>query len=1207
MGTHGGRANELGSLHRSGFAALLAAYGLRGLPLPFLEGESSGAFISSLQFETNDAVDDVRCVMNDGSYVVFQAKRSCGNDKNLTATVQQWVEQLPSLREGDKVGLVVRNAKGPVKNLGESLKSYRSDFQGILTNSIESPIEAVRNNFPQDLPHIEADKLLRAAYCVECAADKPGDSHFDVIVALLDSVVVANGFGTVAAKILQRNFQQGAASGLGSSVKDWITWLQEGGLTPEANPVGPPGPKVAAEAQALANYLQAWRSHADKIQYSLLAEDLPTLHVDGLAQSFKVLAPASETDTRKSKTLLAVSRRWRRFFLVGLPGSGKSTALRQVAANWASYADAPAPIFVPLKRVAERITEPSGLNIELLIELAVENSEPRERSSLKSALLKAATNGDVAIFLDGLDECRNRTGSVSFGIEEVLQKLHPNVSVVITGRNNSTAAAKKLNLPEVRLCEPSLLDATMKSLLKMVAQVRVSPEQREAWLGSKLVSIEDSKRKNGDIWQIPLLATMLTLLTASRDSASLPSSRARILYEIVCDSVRKWELQRQPIQPPGGWSSSLDAPYLLDGFAVIGHSISGAEATSSEVVEKALEAMLKERWGRSVGEAEAIAPDIRWFWDEHVGVFLAQNNGETTEARSRQFVEIAEAIWVSQQDDAQVTTWVQRAISDEDMRETLVLAAGLSAKVSDILLNAVQEHHDIQVKSRGLLWLLEAQQAEPTLPFSRIETLVALSCSLFGNTACLTDSSQNTADATRPEKIKALGRRGLRRLKIEGPGWKHIACLAQIAIPESSRIIRDRALAALPISGYKRDVVNALVALADAAHDSQSLTREQAESVRTLLNSEIEEPRHDYKQVSRRRFSIDSNQDPLLTGHHEASLLSLHHLDALGETVLPHLKIVAERGPSSDYPRFATALRAKGIEMKSPWPSRVMEKFISNFGEDDYWGGILQPIAAMGESTQNPVELDREARWRMPDLVDLLETLGIGEIGIQDYRNAVNSDAEILPAWLVSLSGICAIDVSTCAQQAEVVLEDEEGTRSYDYDFLFTSIDDHSPTWQQADFKDLETLASGLWATSDWIAQVSYWALCNLADARSLPMLDRVMSEGSPTRKKLATIAWCISSGDPADACQKAFLKSDPAIRAGAAALTRFSRNSSAMMKSVRADARVDDDMTVRWCATRDENLALAGRFWSCYECSTLNARDLLDCPECSTGSRPFG
>jgi hypothetical protein len=79
----------------------------------------------TLSFETGDAVDDIRCGLADGTTLWLQAKRACGADAQLRATAAQWVGQVGSLRDGDKIGLATAEPKGPVRNLGAALDRRR--------------------------------------------------------------------------------------------------------------------------------------------------------------------------------------------------------------------------------------------------------------------------------------------------------------------------------------------------------------------------------------------------------------------------------------------------------------------------------------------------------------------------------------------------------------------------------------------------------------------------------------------------------------------------------------------------------------------------------------------------------------------------------------------------------------------------------------------------------------------------------------------------------------------------------------------------------------------------------------------------------------------------------------------------------------------------------------------------------------------------
>jgi hypothetical protein len=95
----GGQANEAGSLHRAGVAAYLAAHGLVGAAVEAAGYVEGGPYPVSLTLESDDAIDDIRCGLSDGTRLFAQAKRECGLDKQFRSTVTQWAAQVQALRE----------------------------------------------------------------------------------------------------------------------------------------------------------------------------------------------------------------------------------------------------------------------------------------------------------------------------------------------------------------------------------------------------------------------------------------------------------------------------------------------------------------------------------------------------------------------------------------------------------------------------------------------------------------------------------------------------------------------------------------------------------------------------------------------------------------------------------------------------------------------------------------------------------------------------------------------------------------------------------------------------------------------------------------------------------------------------------------------------------------------------------------------------
>ena len=226
-GSRGGRANEAGSLYRSGVAAYLAAHGLVGRGVEAAGYPEGGQAPVTLSFETGDAVDDIRCGLADGTVLWLQAKRACGADAQLEATAAQWVGQVDSLRDGDKIGLTTAEPKGPVRDLGAALDRRRRPLEvaGPFPPGETKALDALRRKLPAGTPPETADQVMDAAIVMTVAASSSGDEGFRSVAYLLDGTVVPAGSGTAAIAALQRAFQEQAAAGTGSGLDDWLEIL----------------------------------------------------------------------------------------------------------------------------------------------------------------------------------------------------------------------------------------------------------------------------------------------------------------------------------------------------------------------------------------------------------------------------------------------------------------------------------------------------------------------------------------------------------------------------------------------------------------------------------------------------------------------------------------------------------------------------------------------------------------------------------------------------------------------------------------------------------------------------------------------------------------------------------------------------------------------------------------------------------------------
>jgi hypothetical protein len=738
----------------------------------------------TLAYETGEAVDDLRCVLADETVLDLQAKRACGADGQLTATVSQWAAQADRLRPGDRIGLATAEPKGGVRHLGPALRRRRRQIPGEFPPREETALAAVRERVPAGTAEQTVEQVLDAAIVMNVAASTTADEGFQSAANLLEGVVVAPGSGTKAMTALQRAFQEQAAAGTGSGLDDWLQIVADAGLEVFCDADGPAGPRRRAELDAVAAYRARRASRDGILAYSLLAVGLPPMTYGPLADSIRVSAGRPGRD---SEDFLHVARRWPRMLLTGLPGMGKSTALEQMAARWAADASAPVPVCVPPGDIAQRRPRSDAdVTLPVLIEAATVAVPGHERVALRRALEQAAACGDAVLLLDGLDECQERRGIVADGLAAVARTLPAATGIVLATRDSGLAAALKLGLPEARLIEPGCLEETLGCLLQHAAvSLQVPEADRDRWVGERKRRLDEIRVGQPELWRVPLLATLITLLLVSRpDAGTLPASRAYLLAEAVKDTVRRWELVRlpQPARYP-----DLRAGQLLDGYSEIAHAVTaGAGRCSAARAEWQVAGMLTSQWGKAPAEARELAREIRRFWDEQVGVFVASPVTGDIEARSRVFAETGDAMWADRQDPGTVREWITAALADEGRREPVVLAAALSVGVAGELISAAIHETAPAARSRALLWAGDAaaDSAEPGGP-SRgmlLEGLAQLARDTAGRPAPSAGARRDTPQ---------------RRSRAALPGWLYVLKIAALPLLADLRPGRDSVLAGL--------------------------------------------------------------------------------------------------------------------------------------------------------------------------------------------------------------------------------------------------------------------------------------------------------------------------------------------------------------------------------------------------------------------------
>ena len=1066
-GSRGGRANEAGSLYRSGVAAYLAAHGLVGRGVEAAGYPEGGPAPVTLLFETGDAVDDIRCGLADGTVLWLQAKRACGADAQLEATAAQWVGQVGSLRDGDKIGLATAEPKGPVRDLGAALDRRRRprEVAGPFPPGETKALDALRGKLPAGTPPETADRVMDAAIVMTVAASPPRDEGFLSVAYLLDGTVVPAGSGTAAIAALQRAFQEQAAAGTGSGLDDWLEILAKAGLQVFPDASGPAGQRRRAELNAVAAHRDRLAARDGILEFSLLADDLPPMKYKPLADSLNLAVPGRDLSDAE---FLGTARRWTRMLLTGLPGMGKSTALEQAAARWAADDDAPVPILVPLRDIARRRPRRStDITLPVLIEAATAAVPEQERVPLRRALEQAAASGGAVLLLDGLDECQDRRAVVADGLAAVAAGLPDGTGIVLATRDSGLAAAGKLNMPVARLAEPLRLGVVLVRLLAHIAAFRVAEADRDQWVRQHQQQLEEIRASHPDLWRIPLFAILFTLLIAQPAPRALPVGRAQLLAEAVRATVEQWELGRLSETSP---SPGISAEQLLDGYSEIAHVLIDEPAgCPAETVSRRVEAMLTDRWGLAPGEARAQARDIMGFWDEHVGVFVASPATGDIEPRSRVFAEAGEAMWAARQTPGTRGEWISAALTDDDNREQVVLAVGLSADVASELIETARQAADPAARSRGLLWAADAAVGGAQPAAESLATLID---------ALAQAAASPPATGTQPPGDMPQLDGGAPR-----PGWPYTLRIAMLPLPGTLRPLRDRVLAGLDLDDDERPLAAALAALADAGTDARdSLQPSQEDAVRELLARPFPErnlpPAESGSQPAESGSQSVAagragSRGELLPGHLQAAERAARYAGQLGQEAVAAIYRIARRGYLRDYTRISRQMIALGYP--DPEPPTLSVKTTRSAGETlDLWEA-WEPYFTAAASLDMPRALVAAERWRFPDLVTLDDALGTGNATLTAIVHAFTTDQTLLPGCMRAAAHAAGLDLPAISAEAAVVLKKWPAGNRDVINVMFAPPPSSPPAFDSTrlDDRDKNVLTDALAAASDWLAEIA--------------------------------------------------------------------------------------------------------------------------------------
>ncbi|KJQ52515.1 NACHT domain-containing protein [Microbacterium sp. SA39] len=687
-GSIGGASDDAGTEYKRGVAAFAIAYGLAGTTLPLDCFADDPRQVSAVDAETDDPVDDVRVTFASGRVAYIQAKHTLKTGRPINEAVSQWVSaarQGGLDRERHRLVIASQNVSGPMKDLGDALERRRSGRYAKFTDAEQRAASALDALLDGLTERQKADVWACGAVW-HLQVREAGSSNAQN--ALQQLRLVVSGDNNVNAHHAWTHLLgfAGRVSGLrsGHTIRDWAGLLT-GASIPLRTDGATPAASAARRVAALATYRDQVTHRGTHIQLEAMGPALPDLP---LADSDVGLRIAAGPDGERNPSEL----RWafmlrHRAVLTGLPGSGKSTALKQLAAQFVEGADMPLPIYASLRNYHPAVNG-TGL-LEHILDEATSIVDSVSRTEVAAEVRqRIAEDSPLALILDSLDETYDRRFEVVKALAALTRQLPGGTAILLATRDIGHADARSLGWYDMRLLPPKSLDKPVRSILTLTAANQGIPEdERGRWIAERAEWVEGILADDSVLAETPLFGSLLALLAGVGTANSLPTSRGAILSAVVRMFILKRELKKTAdlldLRP--------DEALLLgeQAFATEAHTLLNSRATATEAeVVAAIAKRLEPAWGLPPAKSVVMAQRIVRVFDE-AGVFVIDTSGSIT-PRISLLAEVGDAMMAI--DCLDGDAWVSQRISAEQY-EPLILALTLSPDIVRIAMRSLEATH----------------------------------------------------------------------------------------------------------------------------------------------------------------------------------------------------------------------------------------------------------------------------------------------------------------------------------------------------------------------------------------------------------------------------------------------------------------------------------------------------------------------------------
>jgi hypothetical protein len=1188
-GAVGGAANEAGAGFRAGVAAYIGAHILRGQPFADLALLPEAAIPRSFVLEADAAVDDIDITLTSGSALI-QAKRRL-DMASMKAAAEQWVKLADERPlDPERLRLVVTGAEatGEIKQLRKALERNRSEEAGGLTENERESLEKLRG-FLAELPREVCEQALLCAVVWIADLEESDGLVAKLGQALLEPGVVVAGQGERAWNALRRHAHELARKRLGATLEDLIDLMAREELTLTEDAGGLAAARHRERQAKLEEYRARVRARGESLDLSVLGAALPPLPLDEIDASVSVYeVPAKgdggDEDSGNGGLAWALRRRGRAL-LLGLPGSGKSVALQAAAAHYAARPDWPLPIVASLQRVGRRL-DSKGFSAALL-EVAFENEPLDDQAALRDAATELLRRGDLAIFLDGLDESRSACTRIVAGLREALDQSDLAPEVLLSTRDVAYSHAHTLGFSDLRLAAPDRPEDTVRAILRASAeQRRLEGEEKQAWIEARWEWVRTRLDTDSKLRETPLMVALLTLAAADHDDdQTLPRGRAEVLRRVVDDVIGRWETGHR-IAGETARMGSLEGGEAVHAakasFAPIGELVYRDEGVSAAEATPQLAAMLEERFGQAPAAAEVAAAEALALWDE-AGVFIGEGSDRRIRTRIQLFGELAHALTVCERSQEDQRDWALKQAEGGKESQPLLLAAGLSPTVVEALATWVVEDpdapHRLEICGKAIDQgaslgddlaetlverLLEAEGVDQDQLWNRAQLLVKLPVA-----------------ANRQPQVLAFFDR------LRGP-----QCLIARVLASESWLREDD----------------------EVEHDLDSLLEADPAgfmSARGKLGWLGPDP--DYQQAiltaSRQLLTEERTDLARLVADRMRSAVSIRVSGQLR-------RLLVERGFSGV---VADAERKAAANWESPLRFAEM---LQEGEETDR--ELVEIIAGFAEPDE---ALDRISRRRLNRLVALMKTTRFAKAAAGDATHGVQREQAALAVAMRVAAQRGDVDLRKLAAEAVewlAVREAEEGKDRFGPLFMLNDggIELELGTWRQVSdpVQSAVDLATAVGSRYQWIGLLATRCLLRVAPATArdaaLARLEELLERTTAAPQRAVALAISVVSPEPT--LERFATDERPMARRAAAWLAREgSKEELAVLRRLLGDP---DGGVRKEAAETVEQVGLAGGFsaeleaaaenaegWQCLWCGHENGPVSGRCAQCELSSSLLG